>query len=236
MGGSVLFWANFSADGARLAQPFVQKTQVASARTASVMQHGFVRLRWRDHRLVGIVLVMLCLGVTSGCEYRSRTENPVPPDSVLTDRPSQITRDARFSVRESGRRRATIRADKMEQYQTNDSTYSVWRTLSDTTQVQSFIFEEGDSSATITADSVVYFSQDGRFEAYGNVVVRTQEGRVLQSERLTWNQFDRQIRTRRFVQITTPTEVVRGNGLVANEDLSTYQIGKFQAEVETDEE
>jgi len=94
----------------------------------------------------------------------------------------------------------------------------------------------GDSSATIIADSVVFFSQEGRFEAYGNVRVRTDDNRRLESEHLTWNQIDRTIRTRRFVHITTPTEDVRGNGLVADEDLETYQIGRFQAEVEIEDE
>ena len=124
----------------------------------------------------------------------------------------------------------------MEQYRSEDSTYSIWRSLSDTNRVHSYVFEEGDSSATITADSVVYYNQEGRFEAYGDVVVVTQEGRRLESEYLTWDQFDRKIRTRRFVNITTPTETVRGNGLVADEDLETYQIGEFTAEVDVDEE
>lgn len=171
-----------------------------------------------------------------GCEYRSRSGGQLPPDSVRGNRPSQVTSNARFTMREGGNRRAIIEADRMEQYRAEDSTYSVWRTLSDTSRVRSWIYEKGDSSATIIADSVVYFGQDGRFEAYGRVVVETVEGRRLESEHLTWHQFDRQIRTRRFVHITTPTEDVRGNGLVADEDLATYQIGEFTAEVEVDDE
>jgi len=125
----------------------------------------------------------------------------------------------------------------MKQYRTDDSTYSVWRTLDDSSRVQSFVFDEaGDSSATITADSVVFFNREGRYEAYGNVVVVTDEGRRLESEHLTWDQSDRIIRTKRFVHIRTPTEDVRGNGLVADEDLETYQIGRFTAEVDVDEE
>lgn len=179
-------------------------------------------------------VVLLLLG--SGCEHRSRNgDQAVPPDSARETTPSQITWDAQFVMNEGGERRAIIRADRMEQYRVDDSTYSVWRTLRDTSRVRSYVFEEGDSSATILADSVVFFNQEGRFEAYGNVIVLTEEGRRLESEHLTWNQFDRTIRTRRFVHITTPTEDVRGNGLVADEDLETYQIGRFTAEVEVDE-
>jgi len=124
----------------------------------------------------------------------------------------------------------------MQQHRADDSTYSVWRSLEDSMRVRSYIFEDGDSSATITADSVVFFNKEGRFEAYGDVVVVTQENRQLESEHLTWLQSDRTIRTRRFVHITTPSEDVRGNGLVADEDLETYQIGEFTAEVEVEEE
>ena len=170
-----------------------------------------------------------------GCEYRSRSGRALPSDSLQEQGPSQITWDATYTVNEDGRRRARIRAARMEQYRSDDSTYSVWRSLSDTGRVRSYIFEEGDSSATITADSVVYYAEEGRFEAYGNVFVRTAENRRLESEHLTWHQFDRTIRTRRFVHITTPTENVRGNGLVADEDLETYQIGEFTAEVEVEE-
>jgi len=38
------------------------------------------------------------------------------------------------------------------------------------------------------------------------------------------------------VRIRTPTEVVQGNGLVADEDLETYQLGRFSAEVEVNDE
>jgi LPS export ABC transporter protein LptC len=189
---------------------------------------------WKE--FLGAVLLLLLAAGSGGCEYRSRSSPSGPPDSVLARQPDQMAWDARFSMREDGRRRAVITAEKMEQYRTPDSTYSVWRALSDTGRVRSYIFEAGDSSATIRADSVVYFGADGRYEAYGNVVVHTREGRRLESEHLTWYQFDEQIRTRRFVQITTPSEIVRGNGLVADEDLETYQIGRFTAQVEVEDE
>jgi len=183
-------------------------------------------------------LILLGVGLVGGaCEHRAGGNEAPPTDSVDAPQPSQVTWDAYFEMNEGGRRRAIISAERMEQYQTEDSVYSVWRTLEDTSRVRSYVFdEEGDSSATIVADSVVFYDREGRFEAYGNVVLTTDEGRRLESEHLTWNQGDRTIRTQRFVHITTPTETVRGNGLVADEDLATYRIGEFTAEVEVDDE
>lgn len=138
---------------------------------------------------------------------------------------------------EEGRPRAVLEAPRMEQYQTDDSTYSVWRSMRDTARVRVYLFDQkGDSSATVTADSLVFREQKGLLDAYRDVVVVTESNKRLESEHLTWNQADRTIRTRRFVRIRTPTEIVQGNGLVAEEDLETYQLGQFSAEVDIDEE
>lgn len=87
----------------------------------------------------------------------------------------------------------------------------------------------------MTADSIVYQAGKGRLDAYGDAVVVTESSKRLESEHLTWRQADRRIRSRRFVRIITPEEVVQGNGLVAEEDLETYQIGRFEARVEVDD-
>jgi len=124
----------------------------------------------------------------------------------------------------------------MEQYRISDSTYSVWRSMRDPPRVRVYLFDsEGDSSATMTADSLVFQDQKGLLDAYRDVVVVTESQKRLRTEHLTWEQANRKIRTRRFVRIRTPSEVVQGQGLVADEDLETYQIGRFSAEVEVDD-
>lgn len=191
-------------------------------------------------RLVSLVcLALVGAGalVSGGCERRHADAPSPEADTTLGPTPSQVSWDARFLLSKSGKRRAVITAEKMLQFET-DSTYSVLHNPTWTDRrVRAHVFDEaGDSSAVITADSVVFLGREGRFEAYGDVVVVTQEGKRLYSEQLTWLQADRSIRTRRFVRIVTPTERVQGNGLVADEDLATYQIGRFTAEVEVEED
>jgi len=182
--------------------------------------------------LVGLVGIVVLGG---GCERRSRSGNAGPQGTPSGPTPKHISWDAQFEMTEEGRPRAVLRASRMEQYQTDDSTYSVWRSMNDTLRVRVYLFDEqGDSSATVTADSLVFQEQKGVLDAYNDVVVTTEDKR-LESEHLTWQQADRRIRTRRFVRIRTPTEVVQGNGLVADENLETYQLGRFEAEVEMDE-
>lgn len=196
-----------------------------------------VQISWASRQFVlgGIVLAVLLGG--GGCKHRTRSgENP-SADSSKGPIPKHISWDAHFTLFEEGRRRAVLAAPRMEQYKTSDSTYSVWRSMSDTVRVQAQFFgENGDSLATLTADSVVFEDQKGRLDAYRDAVVVTETNKRLESQHLTWRQADRMIRTRRFVRIITPKEVVQGNGLVAEEDLETYQIGRFTAEVKVDDE
>ena len=211
------------------------------AKYGGIMTHAFATRPWRRRpwmkRAALAVVLLGGLLVGSGCERRTRPADEPSSRRANGLAPTHVSWTARFTMTEEGRPRATLRAPRMEQYQAADSSYSVWRSMQDTTRVQMYLFDEdGDSSATVTADSLVFQGEKGVLDAYRNVVVTTTTGRRLQTEHLTWRQADRRIRTRRFVRIRTPKEVVQGNGLVADEDLDTYQIGRFSAEVEMDEE
>lgn len=197
------------------------------------MTQRCLRMHW--FQLVAVLLAGCFVG--GGCEHRTGTSGPSSSESDTGPTPTHVSWDAQFTMSEEGRPRAVISAPRMEQYRTSDSTYSVWRSMRDTARVRLYLYDpEGDSSATLTADSVVFEDREGLLNAYRNVVVVTESNKRLQTEHLAWRQADRKIRTRRFVRIRTPTEVVQGNGLVADEDLETYQLGQFEAEVEVDDD
>jgi LPS export ABC transporter protein LptC len=195
--------------------------------------------RWAVAGMRGVfgAAVLVSLGlVLVNCEHRARGPG-VAADTTSGPVPRQVSYDAVFRLTRGDRPRSTMHAERMEQYETEDSTYTLLESPSETRRVQVYVFDAtGDSSATITADRVYVYNRENRFEAYGNVIVETQDDRTLWSEHLTWNEADRKIRTRRFVRIRTPTERVQGTGLVADEDLDTYSIGRFTAQVEVDDE
>jgi hypothetical protein len=62
------------------------------------------------------------------------------------------------------------------------------------------------------------------------------ENKSLQTEELFWSPKDKKIYTDKFVIITTPTEIIKGEGLVANEDFSYYEIQKPTGIIALDEE
>lgn len=221
-----------------------------------------------------MVATIVTVLATSACERRDRDVSAVLAADSVNAGPSQTSWSVNFSLQEGGKRRARFIADKMDHYDTDDSSYVLLTMQSDsamqaalpdvddpsgnrsrrpkdtrvtelrtfagfdlpTDRVIAYVFEEGDSSAVITAIRMMFFADEGRFEAFGDVEVVTTEGKQLFSEQLTWDQTNRKIRTRRFVRIITPNEDVQGNGLLADENLDTYQIGRFTANVDIDDE
>ena len=187
--------------------------------------------------MLTVLLVMI------GCERRAET--PTMEDVRAEGAPDQESWGVHFYVTqvpigaEESRIRVEMIADYMAQFENEDSTYQLLRGHPDSLnrRVTAYLYDlEGDSSATLTADRVLYFDREKRFEAEGRVVVVTSEDKRLESERLVWLEDERKVRTESFVSIVSPKEQVQGYGLVADEDLKNYQIGRFSAQVTVDEE
>lgn len=199
-----------------------------------------MRYPWLILGLVALTLTFL------GCGRRAAST--ASTEGVDEAAPQQISHEAHFVMRHGSQRRAAIAAGRMEQYNRGDSTFALLVGTPDSTarppdggspeskrHVTAWLFDAaGDSSAVLTADSLIYYDQRGQFDAFGDVLVVTQDQKRLRSAYLTWDEADRKIRTDRFVRITTPSERVEGYGLVADENLDTYQIGRFTAQIALD--
>ena len=178
------------------------------------------------------------LAALTGCARADRGEAAGP----APDRPAQESWDAVLRVTRNGADRARLAAPYLARYE-GDSTYAIFQADPDTVasaagdaravHIQLFD-DDGRPSATVDADRVVYRDEQQRFLAQGRVVVLTDEGRRLESEEVRWDESSRELRADGFVRITAPDERFEGVGLVAAEDLSTYELARVtgQAEVE----
>lgn len=90
-----------------------------------------------------------------------------------------------------------------------------------------FYDRQQQAKATLDAQQGAYQKDQDLYKVWGKVVVRDlRENKSLQTEELFWKPRDKQIYTEKFVIITTPTEIIKGEGLIANEDFSYYEIKK----------
>lgn len=80
--------------------------------------------------------------------------------------------------------------------------------------------------STLTAIYARYYEKKGNILIRDSVVVVNKKGDELHTEELVWSQNAKKIYTDKFVRIITPTQIMYGNGLEANEDFSWYRIVK----------
>lgn len=88
-----------------------------------------------------------------------------------------------------------------------------------------FFDSNGDSNAVLTSNYARFDKATEIHLALGNVVIVNQkEKRKLNTEELRWNRATRKVYTDKFVRIETPSEILTGHGLTANQDFSWYRI------------
>ncbi|WP_276134710.1 LPS export ABC transporter periplasmic protein LptC [Polluticoccus soli] len=78
--------------------------------------------------------------------------------------------------------------------------------------------------SVLTARYARYYEKQENVLIRDSIVVVNKKGERLNTEELVWNQSIRKFYTEKFVRITTPTQVMYGDGLEANEDFSWYEI------------
>ena len=89
-----------------------------------------------------------------------------------------------------------------------------------------FFEPDGSVSATLEADKGYYFKESDRYTAVGNVVIDgRKENNRLNTDTLHWSPPTKRIYTKaRVMIISEGSDTVRGLGLEAAQDFSTYTI------------
>ncbi len=98
-----------------------------------------------------------------------------------------------------------------------------------------FFDEQQRHTSTLTAERGKVNDQTRDFEAYESVVVRSDSGTTLTTDRLFWNNASRQIHTDAFVHIVSPTEEIKGVGMVSDQNLKNYRIFRVTGQAVSNE-
>jgi LPS export ABC transporter protein LptC len=78
--------------------------------------------------------------------------------------------------------------------------------------------------SVLTAKYGKYFEQNGNVLVRDSVVVTNIKKEQLNTEELVWNEKMQKFYTEKFVKITTPTQIIYGDGLESNQNFSEYKI------------
>jgi LPS export ABC transporter protein LptC len=170
------------------------------------------------------VIVAAAAIAAAGCG--SESEPPAPSDK--TGLPNQEVLE--FSLTESvqGSKSWTLFADKAEVFEKKG--YSNVRGVK-----VDFYDPEGKVTSVLTSKRGRVDDARKDLEAFGDVVVRTADGIVLETETLHWDNARGIIWSDDFVTVTKGEEVLTGYGLESDPDLSHVRV-KDQVKIRVEEE
>lgn len=80
--------------------------------------------------------------------------------------------------------------------------------------------------ATIAADSAKYFTSQRRWELYGNVEIDQKGRSFFASQRIFFDDRNKQIYSDTFIHIETPTQILEGLGFKSNMEMTRYSVLK----------
>ena len=87
------------------------------------------------------------------------------------------------------------------------------------------------AESKLTAKYGVTYEKSNEMIVRDSVVVINLKGEILQTEELIWNDQTQKITSSKFVKIQTKDEIIYGDGLEANNDLTNYKIKKIRGTI-----
>lgn len=136
------------------------------------------------------------------------------------DLPTQTVYNSAIQMTDSGQLTFILKAGQIDHYTDKEAPKDVF-----SAGVEIITYTStGEVETTIKAVNGLHLPKEALLEARDSVVLENNEGKRLETELLIWNQKDKRIHTDKFVKISTPTEILFGEGLEAKEDFSEYEI------------
>ncbi len=87
------------------------------------------------------------------------------------------------------------------------------------------------AESKLTAKYGVTYEKSNEMIVRDSVVVINLNGEKLETEELIWNEQTQKITSNKFVKIQTKDEIIYGDGLEANNDLTNYKIKKIRGTI-----
>lgn len=137
--------------------------------------------------------------------------------------PDRITTQAEYFYSDSGHVRNRLRAGRVEEFLAEQHERTE---MSDGVEL-TFFDAAGKPGSVLTARRGRVNPTTHRMQVEEKVVFTNARGERLETEELIWSQDSDRVYTDRPVRITRAQDIIYGQGLDANEDLSHYTIRRI---------
>lgn len=176
-----------------------------------------------------IAALAAVLFLLSGCENKVEAVRSLTKAERF---PMEVQKDLHLIYSDSTFKRMELRAPIAESYPNLAQPQREFRKGLQVT----FYDLEGRQSSSLEADYALQFVNKDLWEARGDVVVVNKKGEQLNTEKLFWDSNKEKIYSDAFVKITTPEEVIMGEGFKANQNFTSYEINKVTGIINLEED
>jgi LPS export ABC transporter protein LptC len=97
--------------------------------------------------------------------------------------------------------------------------------------VKLYFFKEGKVSSTLTSDRGEVNTQTNDMIAKGHVVIHTDDGSILHTDRLNWDNKEKKIRSDDEVWMMRGKTLIHGYGFESDPDLKTFRTTRATGDV-----
>ena len=162
------------------------------------------------------VLFFVLVILTTSCTNDPEEVRKVNTDKVL---PVSSTKNVEMLYSDSARLRAKIKAPLRDTY-IGENEYIEFLQGVD----MIFYDADGKESGHLKAKYAISYNKKEQMIARNDVQLWNAEGKRLNTEELIWDQKSGRIHSEKFSKITSPTEVIYGEGFESDQDFSKYRI------------
>lgn len=131
---------------------------------------------------------------------------------------------------DSGRIKAVLIASKMLDYATVKYPFTEFPKGVDVT-----LYDKKEKRTFIKSDYAIQFKGTDIIDLQGNVIIRTEDNQVLETQQLYFDQKNEWFFTESKFKFTAPKGVSNGEGIDFNKDFSIMNTQKFSGEMEQSE-
>lgn len=163
-----------------------------------------------------LVILVACFFLLQCKSDLKKAAEIIDPSTLNTERADEVT----ILYSKNGHTSAKLFTPKFNHIQNVNPSYIE---MTKGLKVQ-FYDENMNVQSTLTAKYGKYFEQKGNVLVRDSVVIVNSKREQLDSQELVWDEKLQQFYTEKFVKITTPTQVIYGDGLISNQNFSEYKI------------
>lgn len=177
----------------------------------------------------GIVALVAMLFLFSSCENEVKEVRKLAREERI---PMEIQKDFVLEYSDSTFKRMELTAPLAESYPQLDQPQREFR---EGIFVR-FLDNLGQENSHLKAEYALQLIDKDLWEARGNVIVVNQKGETLNTEKLFWNSRKEIIYSDEFVKLTTPSQIIEGEGFQADQGFTEYEINQVSGIINIEED